>query len=353
LSFSGTAGVCRKRGKELVMGKAGVYFVAVTSLILVFTASAAANEKEPDRQWIRVSNAVMDANIKDVAVSKEDPDLVYIISDQAVYMTVNSGKSWSELLSFGATDNRLNTITLSKDANTVYVGTKDGLYMEMDRGAKWERIFRGIGELENAVYAVSVNALNNEIIIIGTMDGIYHTKDRGTNWSKGKNIPAHTIVTSIAADSSHQEILYACSSNGVYKSLDSGLRWSRVYELITPEEDYQYLFEDEDEDISQIIEVIKTRDILVGPAEYSNVYLATSNGLIISSDNGMSWINTGSTGLLTRNIKSITIAGNDMLYAATDRGVFRYVKDADRWQALTRGLSTFDIRSLDSGTSWK
>ncbi len=329
------------------MGKASFCFNVVFALVLFFNTSASGYENQPGRQWVNVSNGIMDTVIKDVVVSDEDPEVVYIISDKAVYVTDNSGESWSELLSFRTTENFINVIALSGDSETVYVGTTDGLFRGIDRGSTWERIFRGVGDLENAVFSIAINLRDSEIIIIGTMSGIFVTEDRGRKWSKAKNLQAQSIVTSIATDGSNHNILYAASGDGVYKSFDSGASWNRIYELITPEEDYQYLFEDEDEDISKIRYVIKTRDILVDPEDYRNIYLATSNGLFISSDKGISWKRLNSPGLLSINIRSITAADNNALYAATDRGVYKYINDSARWLALSGGISTTDIHSLD------
>ena len=328
------------------MKKTGFCLVAGISLFLFFISSVAGLAKEMSSEWVKVSNGIMDADLEEIVVSKKDPDMVYITSNKAVYKTGDGGKNWSELLSFRSTDKIINTIAISGDPHTVYVGTTDGLYKGSDRGAKWERIFRGVGGRENAVFAVMVNSLNSEIIIAGTMAGIFVTEDGGKNWAKGKNLHTQSIITAIATNRAHQNIIYAASSNGVYKSFDSGVSWKRIYEIITPEEDYQYLFEDED--ISKIKIVIKTRDILVDPEDYAKIYLATSNGLLISPDEGKSWKDAGSFGLLSRNIKDIVFAGDYSLYAATDRGVFKYMHNLNRWQAQSKGLSTIDIRSLDS-----
>ena len=330
------------------MGKTSVCLVAVASLFLLFISSAKGYEQQRGREWIKVSNGIMDADLKDIAVSIQDQDIVYVTSDKVVYMTGDGGTSWSELLSFRTTDKIINVIAVSEDAETVYIGTTDGLYKGSDRGVKWEQIFRGVDGLENAVFAVAVNSRNSEKIILGTMAGIFITEDSGRNWSKGKTLPAQSIVTAITTGGSHHNIFYAASSSGVYKSSDSGISWNRIYELITPEEDYQYFFEDEDEDISKISVVIRARDILVDPEDFRIIFLATSNGLIISPDEGKSWSRSGSSGLLSRNMRSIMVAGNKALYAATDRGVFQYMKGLNHWQSLSEGLSTIDIRSLES-----
>ncbi len=330
------------------MKKTGLCLVAVISLFLFFISSVAGWAKETGSEWVKVSNGIMDADLEEIVVSRKDPDMVCITSNKAVYVTGDGGKNWSELLSFRTTDKMINTIAISGDSHTVYVGTTEGLYRGSDRGAKWERIFSGVGRLENAVFAIEVNSRNPEHIITGTMAGIFVTEDGGRNWAKGKNLHAQSIITSIATNRAQQNIIYAATSNGVYKSFNSGVNWKRIYELITPEEDYQYFFEDEDEDISKIKFVIKTRDILIDPEDYGKIYLATSNGLLISPDEGKSWKNAGSFGLLSRNIKNIMFAGDYSLYAATDRGVFTYMHELNRWQSRSKGISTIDIRSLDS-----
>ncbi len=314
---------------------------------MFFISSASGYENGPGRQWVNVSNGIKDAEIEDVVVSNQDPDEVYVISDKAVYLSHNSGESWSERLSFRTTENSINAIALSGESDTVYVGTADGLFKGMDKGSTWERIFRGVGALENAVCAVAVAARKSEFIMIGTMSGIFLTEDGGRTWSKAKNIHGQSVVTSIAANASNQNIVYAASSKGAYKSIDRGASWNRIYELITPEEDYEYLFEDEEEDISHIKYIIKARDILVDPEDDKIIYLATSNGLFISPDEGGSWKRADSSGLLSRNIRSVIATGDHSLYAATDRGVFTHTDDSFRWHALSEGLSTTDIHSLD------
>jgi photosystem II stability/assembly factor-like uncharacterized protein len=325
--------------------------VAATSLFLLFISSVTVFANERGREWVKVSNGIMDADLKEISVSTQDPDMVYISSNKVVYMTEDGGANWSELLSFRTTSNNINTVTLSGDSNIVYVGTTDGLYKGTDRGSKWERIFRGVGELENTVFSIAVNPQKSEVLIIGTMAGIFVTEDNGRNWTKGKNMHSQSVVTAISPSRSNLSIFYAASSMGVYISSDNGASWDRIYELITPEEDYQFLFADEDEDISKIRVVIKVRDILVDHEDHGKIYLATSNGLIISRDEGRSWKRAGSFGLLSRNIRSIMLAGDNALYAATDRGVFKYMKDSNYWQAMSEGLSTTDIRSLASNNN--
>ena len=330
------------------MGKTSVCLVAVTSVFLLFLSSATAFSKESGREWVKISHGTMDADLKEIKVNIQDHDNVYVTSDKVVYRTDDGGKSWSELLSFRTTDKIINTISLSGDSKTVYVGTTDGLYNSNDRGAKWERMSMGSGRLENAVFAVVGNFKNPEIIISGTMAGIFITEDSGRNWTKGKNLSAQSIVTAVTENVHNNNNLYAASSSGVYKSSDNGASWSRIYELVTPEENYQYLFEDEDEDISKIKGVIKIRDIIIDNEDYRTIYLATSNGLLLSHDEGRSWKRTGSSGLLTRNLRSISAGGNNTIYAATDRGVFKYIKGLNQWQSLSEGLYTIDIRSLDA-----
>jgi hypothetical protein len=86
------------------MKKTGFYLVAVISLFLFIISSVEGLTEETGSEWVKVSNGIMDADLEEIVVSRKDPDMVYITSNKAVYVTGNGGKSWSELLSFRTTE---------------------------------------------------------------------------------------------------------------------------------------------------------------------------------------------------------------------------------------------------------
>ena len=303
----------------------GVSCIFALYFFISITASFA-NANIQEMVWKDAGNGLMDSDLRVVAASPDSPETVHVSSVKVIYKTEDGGESWNEVLSFRGTDNAINTIAVFlKESKTVYAGTMKGLYRSNDMGLKWKRIFKGMGKLENAVFSIAVNPHDSRTVHIGTLAGIFTTDDNGNNWTKGYNLPARMIVTSITLDPSRPNMIYAAAGRGMYKSSNSGAGWKRIYESGMLEERLEQLIDDEETDMMEIRNQAFIRDIAVDPAGSQSVYAGTSKGLLISDDAGLTWRAASSLGLISRDIKYITInaAETDNVYAATDRGVFK------------------------------
>ncbi|RJR20593.1 MAG: hypothetical protein C4581_03215 [Nitrospiraceae bacterium] len=305
-------------------------------------------------EWKSAGSGIREADLYSIAVCPADSRIAYAGSYNAVYMTSDSGERWNEVLSFRGTDNSLNTIAVDPlNEHIVYAGTARGLYRSSDRGLHWERIFRGMGEKESMVFTVYINPDNSENVYIGTVAGIYFTEDSGRKWESGQNLPSYSIVTSIIGDPYDLRVLYAGSVRGIYKSTDSGAGWARIYKSDFDDSNLHLFIMNEDEspddsDITGIRYSFKIRKIISVPGDRGTLFAATSDGLLVTRDSGLTWKITGSAGLTSHNVRDIAMNPGDTeyVYAATDRGIFGYSVKADMWEKLYKGLPSSDIRSL-------
>ncbi len=89
------------------------------------------------------------------------------------------------------------------------------------------------------------------------------------------------------------------------------------------------------------------RKIFIDQIDSNTIYAGTSEGLYISNNAGSTWLRTSEIGLISSNIRDITVSpDNSYIYAATDRGVFRYSHISKSWEALYKGLTSSSIYYL-------
>ncbi|MEW6599963.1 MAG: hypothetical protein AB1499_03245 [Nitrospirota bacterium] len=306
-----------------------------------------------DMEWENAGSGIMDTNLHAFAASPTDPSVAYTASYKAVYRTIDAGNTWDEIFSLRGTDNGINTIAIAPlDPVIIYAGTAKGLYRSSDKGQHWGRIFQGTGEGENMILAVFSDPENPGNIYIGTSAGIFFTEDSGENWYRGQNLPSDSIVTSISNGAHDRRVLYAASVRGIYKSTD-GSAWERVYKSDFDDSDLYLFIVDEEEssedaDVAGIRDISHIRKIISSPEDSGVLYAATSRGLLMTTDGGQTWTQSGTTGLVSRNIHDIAVSPSDPdhVYAATDRGIFRYSENTDSWDEMYKGIATSDIRCL-------
>jgi hypothetical protein len=289
-------------------------------------------------QWKEASDGIRERSLRSVAVDPGNQDIVFTSSDVAVYKSSNGGRTWDEILSLRSTGYTVNTIFIpSHHSDMIYVGAGDGLHRRCDAESGWKRIFSGLGPEENSVLSIIAGPEAPGRIVIGTEAGLFVSKDDGKNWTKGRNLPSDTAIPFIVMDGSNSHVLYAATDKGLYKSLNGGSGWKRILELSDAEDHPLSDGEEPDEDSG---EDGTLRGIAVDPSDPKIIFAATSRGLRISRDTGVTWKGAGSLGLGSLDIRHILVDRdtNSALYAATGRGVFRYSPGSDVWEELYKGM---------------
>jgi len=329
------------RGHSISLAGAVVCFF----LHLVLTANAGVHEMV----WKEFSGGIIDADFQNVVVSTDIQDTAYTNSMNSVYRTADGGKTWNEVLSFRGTGNTINTIAaMPNNGNIILAGTSEGLYRRDDGGSQWVRIFRGIGNLEDAVVSIAVHPVHTQIIFIGTGSGLYRTDNNGMDWSRDNNLPAGSPVRSIAIDNSRADIIYITTGKGIYKSTNNGIDWQRIFVTNLPEINDTGSRQDEATYPEEISTDIEIKSIVIDPSDSEIVFAGTTSGLLITQDSGLTWRKAGNSGLINRDIRRLAVSSEDpdSIFAATKKGVFRYSKTSDNWHEVYNGLVSSDIRSI-------
>lgn len=335
----------------VLMQRIGIPLVTVIYFFLYPTVVPIVDAATQEMIWRDVSNGIRDFNLQVVAVSPDNPEIVYIGSPNAIYMTLDGGKSWDEVLSFRGTGNTINSIAITPlNTKVIYAGTRNGLFRSKDHGINWKKIFSGIGELKSSILYIAINPVNSENIFIGTRAGLLWTDNGGSDWRKSQNLSSESVISFIAVDHSKPHVIYAATDRGLYKSINSGVDWKRIIGTYIPENNSGNEYSTSDQVESEESNGIETRirGIAIDPADTGTVYVGTSEGLLVTKNGGLTWKMVSSSGLISRDIHHFVISPADPngVYVATSRGVFRYSKGSSRWSELYKGLTSIDIRFL-------
>jgi photosystem II stability/assembly factor-like uncharacterized protein len=205
------------------------------------------------------------------------------------------------------------------------------------------------------VSAVAVDPTDpNTIYIGGAQGGVWKTTDGGASWTPLTDDQCSLAMGSIAIDPVDPDIVYAGTGElhfsadsyygcGVLRSTDGGLTWARLGEAA-------FASSTGGARISRIIVDAAS----AGSTTSTSVYAASSTGLWVSRDSGLSWTRT-----LPGVISDLQVdaAGPAILYAAhgmpatnPSNGVHKSVDAGSTWTRLT-GFPTSDIGRISLGAS--
>ncbi len=204
-----------------------------------------------------------------------------------------------------------------------------GVYKTNSRGDKWSQmtLIPTVSGRPKSIGGINVNVLvmdpsDNKAIYWGSEgNGLFYTYDGAKNWQMASGLGQKTI-NAVAVDPNSKCVIYAAAANEVHKSTDCSRTWSRVY------------FDNS--------EGARIGAVAVDQYDSSNIYIGTSRGEIIKSqDGGGTW---RVIERIKNEIRSIIISPNDSrnIFTATKgNGIFRSLDNGDTWENLKKNLKEF------------
>ncbi len=269
----------------------------------------------------------------------------------------NRGRTWRPVLVRGLGAQRV--VALTRDArNRLHLVTLDNtrypdshLYTSTDGGYNWEhRLLQPFANRpETYVTDLVADPFEANRLYAVTFGGLLYTTNAGFSWQAATlPRPEGTILggeTVLVADPTQRGRLYLVGIStttagetqlGVYRSLNGGLSWERLpatfrstYPLPSGQSPRPYRLRQD-------------------PLSRFRLLLATSEGLWVSTDAGLTWTTAGSAleGVAVTDV-FIHPQQRGRWLAAGAGGIWQTMNASSRWQALGRGLPpASSLRSL-------
>lgn len=233
---------------------------------------------------------------------------------------------------------------LAYNAGSLFAGTERGVFVSTNYGDSWSTMNLGLTDT-----IVSSIATLDGNIFVGTGGGVFRSTDNGISWTSCGEIPHESITCLVSKDN----LLFAGTSppvhgaGGVYLSSDYGTTWICSFDN---EAHFWILSMAADESC-----------LVVGSGD--------CNGLILSSDNGISWTFANNAWIRSA-VRSIAFIGENII-AGTDLGVVRSFDHGKTWKPINNELNGVGVPALlnigknlfagtedgvflsvDQGTSW-
>lgn len=160
--------------------------------------------------WTQVATGFPIKAVASIAIPKEDSSTIYVGTGEVYRHRRSDG---------GQTDRTLR-------------GTYGlGILKSTDAGATWTQSLSWPEKDITGVQKIRINPKKSQTVMAATTEGVYISYNSGTSWANTLNVPMVTDLLINAQDTT--QILAACgnfqSENyGLYRSTDGGKNWSKV-----------------------------------------------------------------------------------------------------------------------------
>jgi len=246
-----------------------------------------------------------------IALWPKDPKIIAAGTSKGVYLSKDSGVSWSHISSENDTELKP-VVSLAfhpTDSGILYAGTTHLPWRTSDGGASWQSIHSGMID-DSDVFSIQVDPLKPTRVFASACSGVYGSSNGAELWAK-LDLPKGAFRTYLVAiDPKHDEVIFAGTTQGLMRSPDGGRTWRNVSS-----------------------ESIKS--IAFDPYVPGRVFFAsTTAGLMVSTDGGVTLRETN-YGFTNRNFTTLTGAGMNLysssVYEPVSGGVYRSDNLGMRW----------------------
>jgi hypothetical protein len=237
------------------------------------------------------------------------------LNNNGVWRSSDYGISWNPANDGLIASNMNGLVNMGE---SIIAPSDQGLWSTSDNGITWDTLGK---------FQCFSMAYNNTNLFAGAL-GIKTSTNNGLTWSQltnGLPFSGGNPVGAVYSMAANGNTIFAFIYQfGLYRSLNNGLTWTNVRPSSS---------------------TFRTFSIKISG---STIYTGTSDGVIVSFDNGNTW-NTYNSGLpgsgAAANIYSLLLKDSTIL-AGTEYGVYKSVNNCVSWDSCNAGLPKF------SGNYW-
>ncbi|MBI2673272.1 hypothetical protein HYX19_03360 [Candidatus Woesearchaeota archaeon] len=344
-------------------------FLVFLVLLLVFSivplASADTDTTDGGNTWLELE-IPRDGEVHNIAVDPQNSNIVYIVTTNVLYKSIDGAKTWKELTTFGVDrdsegyDGRsVSSITISPaDSSIIYAGTTHGnVYKSTTSGESWIDISDKF-KVISPISSISFNPKNTQEIFISTGlwywgtftnrpqtgEGLFKSSDGGENFVKLQNEFGSDLVpdVEVIGNTVYAVVHHAPESveewYGFFRSKDSGKSWQKLLDSRDKSKT----------DIQMLTHVT------VSPNNENNIIVSSASvadkspAFFVSFDAGDSWKLIGKEStesiMYTHELKFV----NDSLVYAVDyyRAFMKSEDGGLTWKWSSNGIRRSTIYSL-------
>ncbi len=292
------------------------------------------------KSWKNLNDGNLGNNsgtIKGMCISPHNSKVLYIGGLKGVFRSIDGGKTWSNIgenLPYKLTAG----VSISLDGNTLYVPTLGGGVYTGRFLSNGEIVWDKRSSLSVPIYniQVAVDPQDSQTLFASAYPGgLFKSTDGGETWNENNfgmasfkiDDPNRQGYYAFAiAPSNHKTLYLGLYGVGIYRSTDGANTWRPV------------------NGINLTMRKKPITSLLINPKDEHKVYVATENGIYLTTDGGKHWRDF-SRGLITRQIRSLAItADGKLLCGSLGYGIYWYNPEEKRWEQL----NAFD----NFGTLW-
>lgn len=254
------------------------------------------------QQWEKYSSGLIEGSIQ--CLAKDENNLFAGTQNQGVVISTDNGNNWTAI-NEGLVFNMQGIMSLAACGNNLLAGTDNGLYFSSNTGENWAGIDTNGLPTYNSESALVVN---NNFCYYGANGAIFYSSDYGINWNFSVSGPQYSGILSFAFN--NDELFLGTRFGTIYISKYLGQPW---------------------DSLTTLPGMISSLAVVNG-----KVIAGTSNGLYISSDEGLNWV--ANTNNLKDLIVTTIIYSQNIIFAGTNKGIFYSPNNGDDWVAFNEGL---------------
>jgi photosystem II stability/assembly factor-like uncharacterized protein len=263
-----------------------------------------------------------------------------------IWKSTDDGNTWVRLggSTFGQASGPINAIAFHpKDDQVMYAAGETGIFLSPDQGETWTNISGRLPAVPMSAVATDGEALYAGSVGAGVFPGIIYPLINTADWSSESLLSAPVAHIQITLHPDDSQTLYASAyPGGVFKTTDGGTTWSA-----------------HNRDLPSFSAADASRQghyaLAVSPSAPDVLYLGLyAQGIFRSDDGAETWRPVfGEDGELQHaTVQTLLVHPDDaeIVYVATEEGVWRTVNGARTWSNYGAGLpGAGDVRSLVRG----
>ncbi len=297
--------------------------------------------------WTPADAGLDDDVVCELAADPSEALTLYATCNGGLYKTEDGGRAWRQL----DVDDADIPVVAPSDSRVVYEPPEQSVIRSRDGGRTWELVRNRSGV--RCVFGFAIDPTNAFVLYCAVGRSVYRSRDGGTNWSVfGPPLPAAVDDPhAIAIHPRDSQRIFVATTNGLYRFTEEK-DWESVGRGVTRQPLQQLTFADESGD----------------------VLFANQGGNLLHSENaGRNWTVVWDSKTIAQSSFAVDPHKPSTVYVATDEGVFVTTNGGSKWTASSRGITRANAyvqvepgptgaltvtangksyRSTDLGTSW-